>query len=134
MSGVHIMALKNSKALPEPVCYVYVLACNDGSLYTGMTTDLKRRLSEHQKKSARCKFTRRADKHPLRLGAAWVVSGTRGAALTLEHYIKQLHRTEKLGLLAEKKMLRTMIDRDALALPCDITPYQGDLYDLEESL
>lgn len=29
---------------------LYVIKCNDNSLYTGITTDLKRRLSEHQEK------------------------------------------------------------------------------------
>jgi len=126
------MNLKKNGMPEEPVCFVYILACADGTLYTGMTTVLKRRLREHQLKRARCKFTRRADKHPLRLGAAWELSGPRGNALTLEHYIKKLSRAEKLLLLQDRKALCTMTERDALALPCDITPYEGDLYDLEE--
>jgi putative endonuclease len=31
--------------------YVYILECQDGSLYTGVTTDLKRRLKEHRAKT-----------------------------------------------------------------------------------
>lgn len=31
--------------------YVYILACQDGALYTGVTTDLKRRLKEHHAKT-----------------------------------------------------------------------------------
>lgn len=128
------MTVEKSKVPQEAASFVYVLACGDGSLYTGMTTALGRRLREHQQKRARCKFTRRADKHPIRLGAAWQLSGPRGNALMLEHYIKKLSRSEKLCLVAEKNTLRRMIDRDALLLPCEITPYEGDLYDLEEVL
>lgn len=31
--------------------YLYILRCNDGSLYTGITTDIKRRIKEHNNKS-----------------------------------------------------------------------------------
>ncbi len=113
--------------------WVYILICGDGSLYTGMTTDLRKRLLQHQQKKARCKFTRRSDKHPIRLGAAWKLSGQRGHALILENFIKKMSRTEKLTLLQDKAMLRTIIDREVLMLPCELTPYKGDLYDLEEA-
>lgn len=126
--------MKNGVTPGGAVSYVYILECGDGTLYTGMTTVLDKRLRQHQQKKARCKFTRRQDKHPLKLGAAWELSGHRGNALKLEHYIKKLDRAEKLLLLNNKTMLQTMIDRDALALPCEITPYRGHLYDLEESL
>ena len=33
------------------IWYVYILECRDGSLYTGMTIDIKRRFEEHQRKS-----------------------------------------------------------------------------------
>lgn len=33
--------------MPDPVAYVYILRCADGTLYTGWTTDLERRLAEH---------------------------------------------------------------------------------------
>lgn len=112
--------------------WVYILICGDGSLYTGMTTDLRKRLRQHQQKKARCKFTRRSDKHPIRLGAAWKLSGQRGHALTLENFIKKMSRTQKLSLVHDKAMLKTIIDREVFMLPCELIPYQGDLYDLEE--
>lgn len=119
--------------IPESgVCFVYILACADGTLYTGMTTELARRLREHRQKSARCKFTRRKDKHPLRLGAAWELSGPKGAALTLERRIKKLSRPEKLELLQNPQALSGIMERHAHTLPCQIIPYEGDLYHLEE--
>lgn len=36
-----------SPAMPDHVAYVYILRCADGTLYTGWTTDLERRLAEH---------------------------------------------------------------------------------------
>ena len=40
--------------------YVYMLRCTDNSLYTGITTDLERRMSEHFSKDKKCaKYTRR---------------------------------------------------------------------------
>lgn len=58
--------------------WVYMLRCGDGSLYTGMTTRLEVRLRQHRDKTARCKFTRRADKHPLKLAAAWAAGHPAG--------------------------------------------------------
>ncbi len=38
--------------------FVYLLRCADGSLYTGITTDLKRRLHEHNHTAAGARYTR----------------------------------------------------------------------------
>jgi putative endonuclease len=38
--------------------YVYFLRCNDNSLYTGITTDLKRRLHQHNNTKLGAKYTR----------------------------------------------------------------------------
>lgn len=38
--------------------FVYILACNDNSLYTGITTDLERRVEEHNESSKGAKYTR----------------------------------------------------------------------------
>lgn len=128
------MNLEENRIPSESSLWVYILECGDGTLYTGMTTDLEKRVRQHQYKKARCKFTRRADKHPLWLRAAWELSGIRGDALTLERYIKRLNRAQKLTLLKDGGMLQSFMDRDGLTLACELTPYQGDLYDLEESL
>lgn len=79
--------------------YTYILRCEDGSLYTGITTDLERRFSEHAGRGGRgAKYT--AGHRPVRFEAAWVSPG-RGEALRLERRIKGLTRPEKERLIEE---------------------------------
>jgi len=74
---------------------VYLLRCRDGSLYTGITNDLARRLAAHRagKGSA---YTR--SRRPLRLVYRELARG-RSAALRREAAIKRLTREEKLELI-----------------------------------
>lgn len=75
--------------------YVYILECRDGTLYTGYTTDVSRRLSEHNK-GVGAKYTR--GRGPCTL----VYSSTHSSkseALREEYRIKQLSRSEKLDLI-----------------------------------
>ena len=78
---------------------VYMIRCGDGSLYTGITTDVQRRLSEHENDDRKNKGAKALrGKKPLtlvyRLGA-----GNRSEALKLEYRIKQLGKTEKEKLI-----------------------------------
>jgi putative endonuclease len=76
--------------------YVYILTCSDGSLYTGITTCVERRLHEHNTSSRGAKYTR--SRRPTRLAATW--SGPdRSWALREEARIKRLSRKEKLNLI-----------------------------------
>lgn len=75
--------------------HVYMLRCGDGSLYTGSTTDVSRRLAQHQKGTG-AKYTR--SRLPVEL--AYVEKAAdRSAALCREAAIKKLPRGEKLKLL-----------------------------------
>ena len=38
--------------------YVYIVECRDKSLYTGITTDVERRIKEHNEKKSGAKYTR----------------------------------------------------------------------------
>ena len=77
--------------------YVYILRCRDGSLYTGVTTDLKRRLAEHAGAGGRgARYT--AAHPPVRYEAAGELPG-RGEALRLEGRIKALSRDRKEELV-----------------------------------
>lgn len=76
--------------------YVYVLRCADGSLYTGWTVDLDRRLAAHAAGTA-SRYTRA--RLPVTLAAAWPMAD-RSAARREEARIKRLTRPEKLSLLA----------------------------------
>ena len=78
--------------------YVYMLRCGDGSLYTGSTDDVARRLKVHQSGKG-AKYTRS------RLPVALVYREelpTRSDALKREWAIKQLSRAEKLALIDTK--------------------------------
>lgn len=88
--------------------WVYMLTCNDGSLYTGMTKDIIIRYAQHQTKTAKCKYTRRKDKHPLRLSACWKVYGTRGDAIKVEIFIKKGTTEFKRNLVANPKKLEEL--------------------------
>lgn len=76
--------------------WVYILRCSDGTLYTGWTNDLERRLARHQAGKA-SRYT--ASRRPVRLALALPAAG-RAAALREEARIKRLARGEKLALIA----------------------------------
>jgi putative endonuclease len=76
--------------------YVYILLCSDNSLYTGITTDLERRLDEHNLSPLGAKYTRA--RRPLQL--VWSQTAiSKSEASKIEHSIKKLSRTQKLDLI-----------------------------------
>ncbi len=77
---------------------VYVLRCRDGSLYTGVTNDLARRLARHRAGTASA-YTR--TRRPLRL-VYREPQPSRGAALRREAALRRLSRAEKLAFLTRK--------------------------------
>lgn len=77
--------------------YVYVLRCGDGSLYTGSTTDVQRRLREHQRGTG-ARYTR---SHPPVELAYTEAAADRAAAQRREAAIKKLPRTAKLKLVGD---------------------------------
>ena len=79
---------------------VYILRCGDGSLYTGCTNDLSRRLAAHRKGKG-AKYTR--SRLPVAL-AYREETADKSAALRREAAIKRLSRREKLTLVEEKEM------------------------------
>lgn len=82
--------------------HVYVLRCGDGSLYTGMTNDLPRRVGEHQSGRGG-KYTRA---HlPVKLVAAWPYPD-RGTALSAELGFKRLRRSRKLRIIRGRQPFR----------------------------
>lgn len=79
--------------------YVYIVKCKDKTLYTGITTDLKRRVREHNSSNLGAKYTRA--RRPVKL--VWSDKfKTRSGALKEEYKIKQLSRKEKLNLIKSK--------------------------------
>ena len=77
------------------MAWVYMLRCSDGSLYTGWTVDLERRIKAHAAGTA-SRYTR--SRLPVSLAASWEMAD-RTAARREEARIKRLPRTAKLELL-----------------------------------
>lgn len=76
--------------------YIYIVCCADGTLYTGVTTDVERRVEEHNgtvrgaaytrsRQPVACVYTERCD--------------SRSAALKREYRVKKLSRAEKEALI-----------------------------------
>ena len=74
--------------------YVYILRCGDGTLYTGSTDDVEKRLAAHRAGKG-AKYTR--GRGPLEL-AYFEQLPDKSAALRREYEIKQMTRQEKLRL------------------------------------
>jgi putative endonuclease len=79
------------------VHYVYVLECSDGTYYTGYTTDVERRVAEHDAGEG-AKYTRGRTPVELRHTERY---DTRSAAMAREHEIKALSRRAKAELIAD---------------------------------
>jgi putative endonuclease len=82
----------------NPRWRVYLLRCSDGSLYTGITNDLPKRLKAHAAGKA-SKYTR--SRLPVKL-AYTEPQRSKSAALKREVAIKRLRRAEKDRLLAKR--------------------------------
>ncbi len=80
--------------------YTYILKCRDGSLYTGWTTDLERRLKEHNSGKG-AKYTK--SRRPVVL-AYYETFDTKEEAMKREYAIKQLKRKDKLMLLESREI------------------------------
>lgn len=71
--------------------YVYMIRCEDGSLYTGSTDDPERRFAAHAAGKG-AKYTK--SHRPAELAAVWTLA-SRPEALRLEYRIKRLNKKEK---------------------------------------
>jgi len=78
--------------------FVYILACHDNSLYTGITTDLERRLHEHNAGNKGAKYTRA--RRPVKLVYSEAAED-RAAATRRELALKSLPTHEKHQLVKQ---------------------------------
>ena len=76
--------------------YLYILECADKTLYTGITTDLKRRLVEHNENKLGSKYT--SARRPVKIVYSKKFKN-RSTASQEENRIKKLSRSEKLKLI-----------------------------------
>lgn len=88
--------------------WVYMLECGDGSLYTGWTNDLSRRLAAHQSGRG-AKYTR--GRAPVRLAYAEPCAD-KSAALRREAALKALPRARKLALARQWQAQENRMPQD----------------------
>lgn len=98
MNQSEVMVTKNEakSVQPDKVWYVYLLQCADKTLYCGITTDIVRRLQEHNRGRG-ARYTR--GRAPITLLGHAPFLG-RAEALRVEYCIKQQPKSHKLALLA----------------------------------
>ena len=83
--------------------YVYIIECANGSLYTGITTNIDRRFEEHKMSKKGAKYTRAFK--PVKLRALWKTKtnlNAKSLAGKLESRIKMLNRKNKIQLIEDK--------------------------------
>jgi len=76
--------------------HVYMVRCSDGTLYTGITNDLEKRIEAHNNGKDGARYTR--SRRPVKLVYSEQVE-SKSAAASLEYQIKKMPRSKKKGLI-----------------------------------
>jgi|SRR5680860_8685 len=93
------------------IYWVYLARCGNNTIYTGATTDLIRRVREHNKGASRGHGAKYTSSHlPVSLAQAWEV-GTWSDALRLEYAIKKCARTEKDQMIKRPELIYPLAER-----------------------
>lgn len=87
--------------------HVYMIRCRDGTLYTGISTDVDRRLAEHEEGGPRAARYLRG-RGPLQLMLT-LHACDRGTALKLERRIKRLSRAQKEALIQHPETMHKIV-------------------------
>ena len=111
----------------EKPAYVYMLLCGDGSLYTGITTDMRKRMHDHVNKTAACaKYTRH--RTVTALAAAWQTTGMT-AARRLEWALHHTDRPTKDALVVAPDTVTSVFpkltEHTYIALTATLEDYTG---------
>lgn len=80
--------------------YLYILECADKTLYTGITTDLERRVKEHNQNKLGARYT--SSRRPVKV-VFYKKIKNRSTASAEEALIKKLSRAQKLALIKNHK-------------------------------
>ncbi len=80
----------------ETVWYMYVVRCSDKTLYTGVTTNITRRINEHNTSYRGAKYTR--TRRPVEL-VFWADFESRSTAQKAEYKFKKLTRAQKENIV-----------------------------------
>jgi putative endonuclease len=79
---------------------MYVVKCNDDTLYTGITTDVERRIGEHNHSKKGAKYT--AARRPVEIIFSKIFPG-QSLATKAENRFKKLRRADKLKIINGEK-------------------------------
>ncbi len=83
--------------IPPQDWYVYMVLCSDNSIYTGITTDIERRIEQHNSKIGGARYTR--SRKPVKL--VYVEqTDNRSSAAKQEYRLKQLSAKQKRSLIS----------------------------------
>ncbi len=77
--------------------WVYILYCDNDSLYTGYTNNLEKRFKQHLNGTGRCKYTQAFK--PVSIAQSWDVGKSKSVAMKIEFLIKKLPKSEKQKLI-----------------------------------
>ncbi len=94
--------------------WVYLVRCGNNSIYTGATTDLLRRVQEHNSGASKGNGAKYTAAHlPVSLAQAWQV-GSWSDALRLEYAIKKCQRAKKEQLIKQPNLIYRLAERRKL--------------------
>ena len=87
--------------------YIYIIECINNKLYTGITTNIKRRFEEHKQKKQGAKFTKIYK--PQKVVLLYETIG-RSNAQKLEYRIKKLKKEQKIELIENKNSFKLLFN------------------------
>jgi len=82
--------------MDKDIWYVYMVRCNDGTLYTGITNDLEKRIEAHNSGKDGARYTR--SRRPVKLVYSEEVD-SKSTAAKLEYKIKKMTRAKKMEMI-----------------------------------
>ncbi len=89
----------STQTSPKVMWHVYIVECHDGTYYTGITTDIERRIKEHNHSPVGARYTR--SRRPVKLHYS-ENANNRSDALKRELQIKKLSSKNKRFLAASR--------------------------------
>src|SRR5438477_12299146 len=104
-----------SRTIAAPAWHLYIVRTRDGTLYTGIATDIERRLAEHRGDGKRgARYLR--GREPLEIVYRRRL-GERGLALRVEWRLKRRPRADKLAIVSGRPSRRALLRRLGLGDP-----------------
>jgi len=88
--------------------YIYMLGCGDGSVYTGITNDVEKRIEAH-KRGEGAKYTR--GRGPFELFSLWETK-TKSQACRVEYFIKKHTKKKKILFYTDREYLVNLIYKE----------------------